>query len=235
MEENNNKHTNNSYNENEQGISRYWKELAGMLFMSFLGGFLAIYFVADQVFDRNNTGRFSLDRFERHMLNDFQKIYDNERKAFERDFGKFEPDWYNDFDKKFNTGFAKDKNKNSFDFSTKWLGEDKQSQKALKSALNPFILPDMTVDSVKIKTELENDKYKVIIGLNAFRGDDSNIHYNVTGRKLTVFGSSKVKEKKYEQDISFSQDFLLPYNADIANISKKKDGNKLVIEVPLKN
>ena len=93
----------------------------------------------------------------------------------------------------------------------------------------------MTMDSVKIKTELENDKYKVIIGLNAFQGDESKINYNVAGRKLTVFGSSKVKEKKYEQDMSFSQDFLLPYNADIANISKKKDGNKLVIEVPLKD
>ena len=169
------------------------------------------------------------------MINDFNKMYEREKKAFDRDFGFFEPDWYNNAEKKFNAELNKNKKQNALNFSGGLFGENKRENKIPKAVLNPFIIPDMTMDSVKIKTELENDKYKVIIGLNAFQGDESKINYNVAGRKLTVFGSSKVKEKKYEQDMSFSQDFLLPYNADIANISKKKDGNKLVIEVPLKD
>ena len=53
-------------------------------------------------------------------------------------------------------------------------------------------------------------KNKIIIDLKAFNGDESRINYNVTGKKLTVFGSAHVKDKNFKQDISFSQDFLLP-------------------------
>lgn len=234
MEENNN--SQNQYTQNNTNFNRYWKECLAMIIAAFLGGFLAMYFVADQVFDKHHSqGYFSPDSFERRMINDFNKMYEREKKAFDHDFGFFEPDWYNNAEKKFNAELNKNKKQNALNFSGGLFGENKRENKIPKAVLNPFIIPDMTMDSVKIKTELENDKYKVIIGLNAFQGDESKINYNVAGRKLTVFGSSKVKEKKYEQDMSFSQDFLLPYNADIANISKKKDGNKLVIEVPLKD
>ena len=37
------------------------------------------------------------------------------------------------------------------------------------------------------------------------------------------------------ENVSFSQDFLLPANADINNITKTKDGKKLIISVPLKD
>ena len=53
-------------------------------------------------------------------------------------------------------------------------------------------------------------------------------------RKITVFGSSKHIEDGYEQDIQFSQDYILPKNADIANVTKEKDGNRLIISVPIK-
>ena len=235
MEEQNNTENNYSYN---QGIKNYWKECLGMLIAAFLGGFLAMYFVADQVFDKHNQQRqFSPNRFERQMMNDFDRMYERERKAFERNFGKFDMDFGRDINRNLGLEIEKDfnrieeQNKKAFD---KMFG-NKTVKKTEKSAINPFILPDMTMDSVKIKTAYENNKYKVVIGLKPFQDDESKINYNVSGRKLTVFGSSKIKEKKFEQDISFSQDFILPSNADIANISKKKDGNKLIIEVPLKD
>lgn len=235
MDEQNNNQNNYSYT---PGVKHYWKECLGMMIAAFLGGFLAIYFVADQVFDKHNQPKqYAPERFERRMMNDFNKMYERERKAFERDFGNFDMDFGYDINKNLSQQIEKDfnrieeQNKKAFD---KMFG-NKTIKKMPKSAVNPFLLPDMTMDSVKIKTELENNKYKVVIGLKPFQNDESKINYNVSGRKLTVFGSSKVKDKKYEQDISFSHDFILPLNSDIANISKKKDGNNLIIEVPLKD
>ena len=97
-----------------------------------------------------------------------------------------------------------------------------------------FGLPIFMMDSVKIKTEFDDNKFNIIIGLKSFQNDANKINYNVEGRKLTVFGSSQVQDKEYEQDVAFSQDFILPENADTANISKYKDGHKLIISVPIK-
>ena len=44
-----------------------------------------------------------------------------------------------------------------------------------------------------------------------------------------------VKDKNMEQDIAFSQDFILPDNADIDNIKRIKEGKNLVISIPLKD
>ena len=79
-----------------------------------------------------------------------------------------------------------------------------------------------------------DDKFNVIVSLKPFQGDESKVNYNIQGRKLRVFGKSKVTDKDYEHDIEFSQDFILPENADTAKISKVKDGKKLIISVPLK-
>lgn len=236
MEENNNTENNYTHKNiysNEPSSAKYWKELLAILVAAFFGGFLAIYFVADQVFDKhyNNSIHIAPNKFERQIFNDFNKLYERERNAFDRDFAKFENDFHYDFNKKFERDFNLPNNKKSFD---KLFGNN-NAHKKTQPVLNPFIIPDMTMDSVKIKTEFENNKYKVVVGLKAFQGDESKINYNVSGRKLTVFGSSKVKDKQYQQDISFSQDFILPYNADISKITKTKDGNKLVIEVPLKD
>lgn len=96
-------------------------------------------------------------------------------------------------------------------------------------------MPFFMMDSVKIKTEYDDNKFNIIVGLKPFDGDENRVNYNVDGRKLTVFGSSQVKEKGFEQDVAFSQDYILPKNADVDNISKEKDGNKLIISVPIKN
>ncbi|MBE7704719.1 MAG: hypothetical protein E7Z90_02755 [Cyanobacteria bacterium SIG29] len=99
---------------------------------------------------------------------------------------------------------------------------------------NAFDMPFYMMDSVKIKTEFDDNKFNVIVCLKPFNGDENKVNYNVSNRKLTVFGSSQVKEEGLEQDIEFSQDYILPKNADIENITKVKDGNKLIISVPIK-
>ncbi len=96
-------------------------------------------------------------------------------------------------------------------------------------------VPLFMMDAVKIRTEFEDNNFNVIVDLKPFQGNIDKINYNLTGRKLTVFGSSEVKDKTTQQDISFSQDFLLPSNADKMKIKKYKDGKDLIISVPLKN
>ena len=122
----------------------------------------------------------------------------------------------------------------------------KQDMRAFDDAFNldkrmkklkhpPMIeLPDLFMNSVKIKTDFDDDVLKITVGLKPFQDDENKINYNISGRKLTIFGSSQVKDKDFENDISFSQDFILPKNADTANISKVKDKHHLVISVPLK-
>ena len=234
MEENKNTENNTENTTiNNQNKNHHWQECLGMLIAAFLGGFLAMYFVADQVFDKpHNRGYFPNNRFERQMIKDFEKMYERDQKSFERDIEKFN----RDFDKNLNSKLRKDvkKDLDKFKVSENWFKDNKKGINIPKSILNPFELSDMTMDSVKIRTEIDDDEYKVIIGLKEFNGDESKINYNVSSRKLTVFGNSQVKDKNYEQDISFSQDFLLPKNADISKIKKEKDGNNLVIEIPLK-
>ncbi len=97
-----------------------------------------------------------------------------------------------------------------------------------------FGMKDIVLNPIKVKSEIEDNAFKVIVGLKPFQNDENKINYNVTQRKLTVFGNSQVNDKNKQEDISFTQDFILPENADITNISKTKDGSKLVISVPLK-
>lgn len=121
----------------------------------------------------------------------------------------------------------------------------KQDMKAFEDSFNfdkkfkhkhhqEFDTPVFMLDSVKIKTDYEDNKFNVIVGLKPFQDDENKIKYNVNGRKLTVFGSNEVKDKDFEHDVAFSQDFILPENADTSNITKVKDGNKVIISVPVK-
>lgn len=204
-----------------------WKECLCMMLAAFLGGFLAVYFVTDQFFYRHyKMHHFSPDRFERRMMKDFNKMYEHNKKAFEHDFDRLNKNFDDGF------GFKFKEVPDDFDFFDDGAPDYKSA--GGEYVQNPFKLKDTLMEGVKIKTEIEKDEYKIIVDLKAFQGDESRINYNISGRKLTVFGSSKVKDKRFEQDIAFSQDFLLPYNADTAYIKKKKDGNSLVIEVPLK-
>ncbi|MCD7779258.1 MAG: Hsp20 family protein [Candidatus Gastranaerophilales bacterium] len=108
------------------------------------------------------------------------------------------------------------------------------SKKLKKKKFQNSMIPSFSWDTVKIKTEFEDNMFNIIIGLKPFQYDESKVNYNINGRKLTVFGSSEVKDKDYEHDVSFSQDFILPENADIMNITKEKEGHNLVISVPVK-
>ena len=174
-----------------------WKKCLAMLCAAFLGGFLAFYFVADQMAERYHRNFFNPKHFEKRMFHDMDKMYKRDMKAFDDAFKKFD------------------------------------KIPAIKN--RDLAMPVFMMDSVKIKTEFEDDKFNIIIGLKPFQDDADKVNYNVEWRKLTVFGNSEVKDKNFEQDVAFSQDFILPENADTANITKEKDGHKLVISVPLKD
>ncbi len=193
---------NNNYQESEKntGIEKHCgKQCLAMVLASFLGGFLAFYFVMDQMMERQyRTPKFHPDRFEKRMFDDMDRMYRQDMKAFDDMFKKM------------------------------------PNRKMMKEKNPDLNMPLFMMDSVKIKTEYEDNQFNIIIGLKPFQDDENKVNYAVQGRKLTVFGNSQVKDKNYVNDISFSQDFILPENADIANISKTKDGHKLIISVPVK-
>lgn len=188
-----------------------WKKCLAMVLASFLGGFLAFYFVTDQIMHRHQMQMQMLipppHHFEKRMFDDIERMHHKQKHDIDK---MFEDDL-----KAFKEAFKINKN-----FERKMLSD--------------FGMPMFMLDTVKIKTEFNDNVYNVIVCLKPFQGDESKINYNVKGRKLTVFGKSQIKEKDYENDISFSQDFILPENADISKVSKTKDGNKLIISVPMK-
>ena len=206
----------------------HWKECLGMLIAAFLGGFLAMYFVADQIFDRHyHSGYMMPNRFDNRMMKDFDRMYENEQRMMKRDFDNF-----NNFDRNFDFPYDK---KDKKILSNQWFPENNRMKEKRMHRPNPMMLPDFAMDNVKIRTKIDDDFYKVIVGLNAFQGDEKKIKYNVSNRKLTVFGNSSVKDSKFEQDISFSQDFILPPNADVKHITRETKNNRLIIKVPLKH
>lgn len=208
MEENNNDYQNiQTDNISTEQKNRHvcfenhcWKKCLGAVIAAFIGGFLAVYFIADQMVQHNYKMMLQHpQKFEKKLFNDVDKLYRRELKHFDDFFYNPRQDFaFAEFD----DDFAK--------------------------------LPLFMNDSVKVNTSYDSDKFNVIIGLKPFNGDENKINYNVAGRKLTVFGKSKVQDDNFEQDIAFSQDFFLPQNADILKISKVKKGNKLIISVPLK-
>lgn len=202
MEENNNsQEQNNNVNESNKYIcfeNHCWKKCLAMVIAAFLGGFLAVYFVTDQMFQRHNYHHFNPRKFEQRMFDEMEKMYKQDMKAFDEMF-------------KIPYQYKKHKIKH-----------------------NDFGMPFFMMDSVDIKTEYDDDKFNVIVSLKPFQGDENKVNYSIQGRKLRVFGKSKVTDKDYEQDIEFSQDFILPDKVDIANVSKVKDGNNLIISVPIK-
>ena len=192
MEENNN----NNEKKHVCFENHCWKMCLGMVFASFLGAFLAFYFVMDQHMNRHYQP-FPMPQphnMERKMFDEMERMYKHDMKMLDKMF------------------------------------KNHQSPKQEKMFNMPFFM----MDSVKIRTEYDDNKFNIIVCLKPFNGDENKVNYNVAGRKLTVFGSSQVKEDGYEQDVEFSQDYILPKNADITNISKTKDGNKLIISVPIK-
>lgn len=195
MEENYSNNENNVKNDEKHICfeKHCWKKCLAMVCAAFAGGFLAFYFVTDQVMHRYH---FNPQRFEKRMFDDMERMYRNDIKAFEDSFNL--------------------------------------RKKAKKMKHPEFAMPAFMVDSIKVKTEFDDNKFNIITDLKPFQDDADKVNYNVAGRKLTVFGSSEVKDKDFENDIAFSQDFILPENADTANITKVKDGHKLIISVPLK-
>ncbi len=198
MEENNNMNEEKLIHEHSECHCK--KTGIAMIIAAFLGGFLAIYFVADQIMERKlNSVSFAPDRFEQKMLNDMDRMYRQDMRAFDDMFKK--------------------------------MPQPKMHKPKHKDLMFP---PMFMTDDVKIKSDFEDNHFNITIGLKPFQDDENKVNYNVNGRKLTVFGNSHVKDKGYEEDIAFSQDFILPENSDIANISKIKDGNKLILSVPMK-
>ncbi len=177
-----------------------WKMCLAMVIAAFLGGFLAVYFVADQIMEKSLRRHYMMmpPRFEKHM-------FDNMDREFKKDM--------EDFGKILETPIKMPEFKHG-DFN-----------------MNPFLMPE----GVKIKSEFEDGYFTVTVSLKPFQGDENKINYNVTGRKLTVFGESEVKDGKTEQTVAFSHDFILPKGADTMHISKYKDGKKLVISVPVRD
>ena len=191
MEENNN----NNERKNICFENHCWKKCLAMIIAAFIGGFLAFYFVADQMMYRYNHYYFNPKKFEKRLFDDMERSYKHDLKSFDKIM------------KKYNMP---------------------------KMKTNDLNMPFFMMDSVKIKTELEDNNFEIIIDLKPFQYDENKVNYNIKGRKLTVFGQSMVKDSDMEQDIAFSQDFILPINADTENIKKIKDGKKLIIQIPLK-
>ena len=106
-----------------------------MVIAAFLGGFLACYFAADQMFERMEKRHFEPHRFEKRMLKDIDRMYKQDKRAFNDAFG---------LDKMYQ------RDKKAFDDAFNF------NKRMKKNHLPQFSdTPDFMWNPVKIKSEFE--------------------------------------------------------------------------------
>ena len=174
----------------------YGKLCIGVIIAAFIGGFLATYFIIDQIAERKlYSPEAQIRLMEKQLFDDIEKNYKREQRDLEELFN----------DKNFK------------------MPENKH---------NKIFMP-FEDNVVNINTKYDDNKFEVIIGLKPFDGDEGKIQYDISGRKLTIYGESQKKAKGYEENISFSQDFIMPGNAISDSIERIKEGQKLIIKIPI--
>ena len=98
MEENNlNQQQNN--NEPKKHIcfeNHCWKKCLAMVIASFLGSFLAFYFVADQAMYRQQK-HIPPHHFEKRMFDDFERMHHKKQHDIDKMFESIEKEYKNDF------------------------------------------------------------------------------------------------------------------------------------------
>lgn len=191
------------------------KKMKGMLIAAFIGGFLAMFFV----------GELSVDRFMNKRYMEMERFIQTMNARPEMDFR-------NDF-----------RHNHRNDFRDDFRPHDRFDNPRLDERLfdmpsfeprNINTTPNFMPNKVKATSEFTDGNYNITVDLNPFQGDENKIKYRVKGRTLNVFGESKIIEGKRGQITGFSHNYTLPQNADTANIKKIKEGNRLIISVPIK-
>ena len=193
MEENN-KPENNEEKKHICFKNHCWKNCIATIIAAFLGGFLAMYFVTDQVMERCHKDHLMLSGLSN--IDDFNK---------------------------------------NIEFNRKYNEKMMKKQARQMKTHSPFATDTIFIfEPVKITSYFKDDDLNIVISLKEFQGDENKINYNISGNKLTVFGESKIRNGKKEEDIAFSHDHILPDNSDTANIKKVKAGDNLIISIPLR-
>ncbi len=99
-----------------------------------------------------------------------------------------------------------------------------------KPITNPFVQ-----SPVKVQTFQENDKYKIIVDLKPFNGDEKAIKLDVTADTVKITGKSEKTTKGAENEISFMQSFSLPQKIDVDDVKTEKKGSDYVITLPIED
>jgi len=84
-----------------------------------------------------------------------------------------------------------------------------------------------------IHVEKGGDAYKIIINLKPFGNNEKNVEVNTEGSKLTINAAGETKKHNKEAIVHLTQSFIFPEEADLAKLSKFKDGDRYIIVVPV--
>ena len=183
-----------------------WKKCLAMTLAAFLGGFLAVYCVADNFNHYKMNNGFYMPqkhRFHHPKMHKFKGREFNDR-AFNHDFDK----------------------------EIKRI-ENEQARMLRDFEKTPWSMAPVFANPVKVNAFYDNDKLKVVVDTKNFDKKESKIEYKINGRKLTVSGKSEVKDKGYESDIEFSQDIILPEKVNANEAKVSQDDNNWVLTIPV--
>ena len=77
------------------------------------------------------------------------------------------------------------------------------------------------------------DSYKFIIDLKPFKGNQNAINLDVNGSMLTISGECTTDKRNSEIVTNLSETYDLGKDADFDKMSKKKEGDKLIVNIPI--
>ena len=191
---------------NPETDNKEWQKMLAITISAFLGGFLAIYFIADR-------------------MNHEKAIKAEQAKIAKQNARNHKARTHNarikDYKMTYEGGFPEE------DFIEKQIKEiESEQDKVLKHiAVNAKLRP-VTVSAV-----LEGDVFKVTVRADNYKDED--IKYKFDKKNLTVYGKTKVEQDGFIKEIEFSNDLYLPAKPKKELLKTYREGEDWILTVPL--
>ena len=80
-----------------------------------------------------------------------------------------------------------------------------------------------------------DDNYQIMIDLKPFDNNEKNVNITVSGQTLTINGAGISSSKHGEKMVKFSQSYMFGKNVKLSNLTKRQEGNLLVVTIPIED
>ena len=78
-----------------------------------------------------------------------------------------------------------------------------------------------------------DDNYQLVIDLKPFDNNDKNVHVTSNGQTLMIEGAGITNSRSGEKMVKVSQSYVFGKNVRLRDMAKHREGNNLIITIPV--